>query len=140
VWQKGQSGNPKGRQPGSACTVGSARFKLNAAAPESIDKIIEQAKGGDSVAAKLCLDRILPARRRSPVLANPVVEERLETGADLDDIAASVMRVMLRGELDPDDAADILSMLESRKRLAARAERPEAALQGDPAAVSLLPE
>jgi hypothetical protein len=65
---KGQSGNPSGRPPG-------ARHKATVAAEALLDgeaegltrKALEMALDGDTVALRLCLERILPPRRERPV-------------------------------------------------------------------------
>ena len=66
-WRKGQSGNPCGKPRG-------ARHKATLAAEALLDgeaaaltrKAIERALEGDGVAVRLCLERILPARRIVP--------------------------------------------------------------------------
>jgi hypothetical protein len=131
MWQKGQSGNPLGRR----VELTSARRLLDSRAPELIQKAIDMALvDHDSAALKICIDRIMPVRRRSGVIQHPEVEAQLAAGADLEAIGRAVIQVVARGELDPDDGFAVLEMLESQKRLASKPDRPEAAPDGDPAA------
>jgi hypothetical protein len=75
-FRKGQSGNPSGRPRG-------ARNKATLAVEALLDgeaevltrRAIERAKEGDSVALRLCLERILPPRKDRPVsFALPKIE------------------------------------------------------------------
>ena len=62
-WKPGQSGNPRGRKPGSVPTQ-QLREALGKDADLVIDKVREQAIAGDLTAAKLVLERLLPPMRQ----------------------------------------------------------------------------
>ena len=67
-FQKGQSGNPAGRPKGARHKVTIAVKELLEGEAEAITrKAIEMAKAGDTVALRLCLDRLTPARKDRPV-------------------------------------------------------------------------
>ena len=67
-FRRGESGNPAGRPIG-------ARHKATIVAEALLDgeaegltrKVLEMALAGDTVALRLCLERILPPRRERPV-------------------------------------------------------------------------
>ena len=59
-WQKGQSGNPAGRAPGSHNPSTVLRLAIAEQVPAIIDTLVEAAKAGDVSAAKLLLSRVLP--------------------------------------------------------------------------------
>jgi hypothetical protein len=67
-FQKGQSGNPKGKPKGAVRkTTMPAQQLLDGEAQEITLKVIELAKQGNQVALQLCLERILPPRKDRPI-------------------------------------------------------------------------
>ena len=63
-WRKGVSGNPAGRPRGSRNRATLAmEALLEEGAAQLIHKAMTMALAGDTAALRLCLERILPARR-----------------------------------------------------------------------------
>ena len=81
-FRKGQSGNPSGRPRGARNkTTLAVEALLDGEAEVLTRKAIERAKDGDSVALRLCLERILPPRKDRPVsFALPKDRERRRRG------------------------------------------------------------
>ena len=59
-WRPGESGNPAGRRPGSG-SVQQLRLAIEDSLPEIIQCLADKAKAGDVGAARLLLDRAIPA-------------------------------------------------------------------------------
>jgi hypothetical protein len=67
-------------------------------------KAIDMALAGDTVALKLCIDRIYPARKDRPV-EFPLAP--IHTARDAADVMSSVMNAVATGQLTPADASEI---------------------------------
>ncbi len=134
-FKKGQSGNPKGRPRGAGVFRSGTRaaaLLLDAQAEALAQKAIELALGGDPVAVRFCLGRILGARRGQPVeLALPAVAEP----GDLAGAVTAIAAALGEGRLTPDEALACAQMLDGFPRVltAGRAEPgPDPAAAEDP--------
>jgi hypothetical protein len=110
-WPKGVSGNPAGRPRGS-------RHKATLAAEALLDgeaealtrKAIEKAKEGDGAALRLCLERIVPARKERAVsLELP----KIETTADSVKAVGAIIDAVASGELTPGEGGDVVRIVEA---------------------------
>jgi hypothetical protein len=132
-WKPGQSGNPKGRAPGTS-KVAKLRDAITEHVPEIVQALIVAAKNGDSQAARLLLERTVPAVRPTDLpQALP-----LPDGASLTDTGRAILRTVAAGELGAHQGATLIAALsglvrvaeleEIEKRLAAlEAQHPDAA-------------
>ena len=110
-WQPGRSGNPAGRKPGTG-KVGKLREAIAADLPEIIRNLVQQAKGGDTAAARLLIERVLPALK--PIeLPAPVALG----GASLTEQGQAVITAAGAGDLTPGQAAQLLAGLGSLAKL-----------------------
>ena len=107
----GTSGNPAGRPKG-------ARNRTTVAVEEILDgeadalarKAIALALAGDTVALRLCLERIAPAKRERPT---PFTLPKLETAADAVQASAALVEAVAAGELTTAQAAELGKLVES---------------------------
>jgi Family of unknown function (DUF5681) len=113
-FQPGQSGNPNGRRPGARNRTCALALKLmDADAEPVILSLINAAKSGDVAAIKLVLERVAPLPRNRPVhfFVPPI-----ETAADLGEAMGAMLQAAANGELTPDEAVSIASLIETRRR------------------------
>lgn len=112
AYQKGVSGNPAGKPKGANKTQ-QLRARLMTAVPEILAALVEQAKAGAPTAARLILERCLPALR--PVDAPTVLNLPAEGG--LADQGRAVLAALASGQLPANQATSILQGLGSLARL-----------------------
>src|SRR3954462_620663 len=110
-FRPGQSGNPRGRPQGSRHrTTLAIDALLDGDAEKLTRKAVEMALAGDTVAMRLCLDRLAPVRKDRPVtFALPVIE----TTADLPKASAALLEAVASGELTPSEAAELGKLVEA---------------------------
>jgi hypothetical protein len=114
-FKKGQSGNPEGRPPGSRnkATLLIERL-LDDGAKDITEKAIELAKAGDSTALRLCLDRIVPARKdRHIAFTLP----KMESPENAVKAAAAIVEAVAGAELTPSEAAEMMKLVEGYTRI-----------------------
>jgi len=63
TWEKGKSGNPKGRQRKSQKSMAQLRSQISEHLPDVIDVLAGAAKGGDVQAARILVERCVPSMR-----------------------------------------------------------------------------
>ena len=110
TFTKGSSGNPSGRPPGSGIS-GKLRKAIETEARDIIQVLVEQAKGGDVSAAKVLLDRVVPALKSQALPVNISVGETLpETGSN-------VVAETLHGNIPPDVGSQLIKALADQSKL-----------------------
>ncbi len=114
LFKKGQSGNPTGRPRGSRnATTLAVQGLFHGQAQKLTQKAIELALDGDSVALRLCLDRILPAIKEMPVNFKIPSSVNAE---DLPKITASLIKTVSNGELLPSEAEKVSKLIDIHRQ------------------------
>ncbi|KAA0122857.1 hypothetical protein CIW48_15560 [Methylobacterium sp. P1-11] len=113
-FRPGQSGNPAGKAKGTRnATTLALEALLDGEAAALTRKAIELAQEGDTVALRLCLERILPARKDRPIaFALPPIA----TTDDLPKATGAIVAAVAAGELTPAEAAEISKTLDVHVR------------------------
>lgn len=109
-FKPGQSGNPAGRPRGARHKATMAALALlDGEASELTRKAIDAALGGDMMALRLCLERIIaPVKSRPLTISLPVVTE----ASDLPKITGALLSAVASGEIDPSEAAILSKVVE----------------------------
>ncbi len=106
----GNAGRPKGARNRTTQAV---MALLDGEADALSRKAIEMALAGDSVALRLCLDRLAPARKDSPVQF-PL--PRMTTARDAAQAAGAVLEAVSEGDLTPTEGAQVMALVDSYRR------------------------
>jgi hypothetical protein len=82
---------------------------LDGEAEAIVRKAIEKAKAGDSIALRMCLERIVPVRRDRPVgFCFPPIK----TAGDAVAATGSLVAAVSSGDITPSEAAELSKLIE----------------------------
>ena len=111
TWQSGKTGNPAGRPKGLRDKRALLRYKLTRNLPAILKTLTDAAKGGDIQAAKLILERTLPAlKSTAETLTLPGADTPASQGR-------TVLGACAQGDITPDEAATLMQALAAQGRL-----------------------
>lgn len=110
-FRKGQSGNPAGKPKGARHKTTLAMEALLDGEAEKLTRMaIDTALAGDTVALRLCLDRVLPPRKDRPIsFALP----KIESAADAVSAVAAILRAVADGEVTPGEGGEAARLIET---------------------------
>jgi len=113
-WRKGASGNRAGKPRGTRHKATLAAETLLEGEAEALSrKAVELALNGDVSALRLCLDRIVPARKDRPVWFDlPEMKE----AKDAVNASAAIVAAVANGDLTPMEASELGKLIESYAR------------------------
>lgn len=113
-FQKGVSGNPRGKPRGARHAVTLMLEKLMADdATAVVRAVIDKAVGGDMVAARIVVERLVPPRRdRAVQFPLPA----LDTAEDIACAGRGLMKNVAAAEITPLEASDVMNLFASLAR------------------------
>ena len=111
-FQKGQSGNPAGRTPGTRNTATQLRQMIADDLPEILGVLRTAALQGDVQAASLLIGRVLP-----PLRAESASVEVTSNGNALAQRAEAIVASVLAGDIPGDVASTFMSTLVAQARV-----------------------
>ncbi len=111
-FQAGNAGRPKGSRNKATLAM---EALLEGEAEVIARKAVEMAKEGDTTAIRLCMDRLLPARKDRHV---PFALPKLETAADAVKATAALVEAVAAGDLTPSEAGELSKLVEGFTRAA----------------------
>ncbi|WP_179217009.1 DUF5681 domain-containing protein [Humidesulfovibrio mexicanus] len=122
---KGTSGNPKGKPKGARNKASMAvQELLDGEGTEIIRKVIEMAKEGDVACLKLCLERLCPTRKDSPLR---VTLPPLKNHEDIHKASKAILLQVAKGEITPGEGQAMLNLIETHTRVVNAVGNEEAA-------------
>jgi hypothetical protein len=136
-FQKGVSGNPAGKPKG---TRNRASAMLEAIDDDDlraiVSKIVEKAKAGDLVAAKLIFDRVAPAPKRRTVGIDLHAIDKWDGNEAVLSAHRAIVEAVAGGEISPEEALELIAVIEAQRAVVERL-RP-AAMNREPTPEELL--
>ena len=106
----GNAGRPIGARNRTTVAV----LELLEGQAESLShKAVEMALAGDTVALRLCLERLAPPRKDSPVQF-PL--PRMVTAHDAAQAASAVLQAVSEGDLTPTEGAQVMGLVDAFRR------------------------
>lgn len=113
-WKKGMSGNPNGRPKGSRNQATLlAMAAMEGELSNVVRVVIDAAKAGDLTAARLVVDKLIPATRERPVTIE------LPSISDIKDctsVQAMVFDAVACGQLLPEEGKALSALAENHRR------------------------
>lgn len=111
-FEKGKSGNPRGR-PKDTKTA-ELRAMLRPHAGELIERAVELAREGDTTALRLCLERILPPLKGKD---GTVEVPGLSRSKSLSEKGQKILAAAGTGKISPAEASTLMQALASQARI-----------------------
>ena len=106
----GNSGRPKGSRNKATIAIDSL---LEGQAEALTQTAISKALGGDSIALRLCMDRIAPPMKDKPVVF-PL--PKMRDAMDASEAAGSVLSAVSDGTLTPIEGTRVMGLIDSYRR------------------------
>jgi hypothetical protein len=115
-FQKGKSGNPAGKKPGTRNrTTLALESLLDGEGAKITRRAIKLALKGDPVALRICMDRLLPPRRERPV-SLPTMSAPANA-AGISQALGSVIHAVCKGRLTPSEGGALANILQVQARV-----------------------
>lgn len=111
-FQPGHSGNPAGRPKGALNKQSKMATLLESRSEDIINKMIDLALEGDTVALRLCIERLLPKAQPTPVtveLPNYAEPNNLES-------ITEILNQIFAGNLDPIVGKKCIDLIETHDK------------------------
>lgn len=115
-FEPGNPGRPKGARHRTTLAI---EALLEGEHEKLTRKAVELALGGDTTALRLCLERLAPARKDAPV---SVELPRIEKPADAVAASAALIEAVSAGEITPDEAGRVMTLLTAHRTILETAE------------------
>jgi len=106
-FEKGQSGNPNGRPKGVRDKRTAARELLEPHIPDLVQKAVDMALQGDTVALRICIDRCIPALKT----VEQTIDVELTPNGEPREMSGRILNRMYHGEIDPETAQKMINAI-----------------------------
>ena len=112
-FKPGRSGNPAGRPCGTHNKATLAALELLEGEASALTrKAIDAALGGDMVALRMCLDRIVAPTKDRPI---SIVLPKITNASDLPKITGALLVAVATGQIGPSEAAILSRVVDAHR-------------------------
>jgi len=108
-FQPGNPGKPRGARHRTTLAIEALLEGQHAALTQ---KAIDKALEGDTVALRLCLDRLAPPRKDAPIVFEL---PPISSAADIVASSSSLLASVAAGEVTPDEAGRVMALLAAHR-------------------------
>lgn len=115
-FKKGQSGNPKGKKPGTPNKRTKLAALLEPHAEKLINKTVELALSGDVNALRLCIDRLIPKATNQQIQID-LQDLDIGCSSNLSTIGKKIFDATTNGTITSDDGKQLMSILDSQRKI-----------------------
>jgi hypothetical protein len=113
-FKPGQSGNPNGRPKGSKNKKTLALETLLEGEAEALTrKCVEMAKGGDTTALRLCMERIYPVRKGSPI---EIDIPKINNAHDIPVAISAIIKSVATANISAEEGEVIMKLFDAERR------------------------
>ena len=109
-FSEGNPGRPKGSRNRATLAIESL---LEGQAEALTQTAVTRALEGDSIALRLCMERIAPASKDKPVIFGL---PKMKSAVDASEAAAGVLTAVSEGDLTPIEATRVMGLIDSYRR------------------------
>ncbi|MBI2786149.1 MAG: hypothetical protein HYX60_07555 [Legionella longbeachae] len=113
-FQLGTSGNPSGRPKGAVNKQTHYSNLLESHAEQLINKVVELALDGDSIALRLCIERLLPKAKQKGIELDQTIINQQGVGSH-NEVISLILNEVLAGNIIPDEGKKIISLIEDHQ-------------------------
>lgn len=114
AFKPGTSGNPKGKPAGTRSKATQLLVSLMEGHAEAItNAVIEQARQGELIAARIILDRLIPPAKERPI---HVDLPDTSTSEGVSAAQAAILKAVGNGDLLPGEAQTLSNIVEAKRR------------------------
>lgn len=118
-FEKGRSGNPRGRPKGSrnrATTI--AQVLIDHEGEAIARKAVDLALAGDVACLRMCLERLVAPRKDSPIRVDlgKEADVRSNTAQGLTALLGRMIELVMNGDLSPDEGYQLARILEVKRK------------------------
>lgn len=114
LFQPGQSGNPNGKKPGTLNRRTQLAKLLELHAEELIEKLVNQAKQGEPVALRLCIERLLPRIKPDESITFDLPNGALTESNHIVQTAEEIVKAVASGQLSIKEGRELALLIDEQ--------------------------